>query len=103
MIFGSKALAVAVLGSLVFIGEASASKLKGANKGLRNAMEVAAVDNMASDGSVDPDAQAPTCGDVGVSTLFIFSVSFLLHSFRFRNSQVSFILFVHVCRSHSVR
>ena len=70
MIFGSKALAVAVLGSLVFIGEASASKLKGDNKGLRKAMEVAAVDNMASDGSVDPDAVAPPCGDVGVSILY---------------------------------
>lgn len=71
MIFGSKALAVTVLGALVFSDEASAaSKLKGEhnNKGLRKAEEVSAG---ADNGDiVDPDAMAPTCGDVGVSSLY---------------------------------
>lgn len=73
MIFGSKALAVSVLGALVFSDEASASKVKGNNKGLRKAEEVSTIDNMAGaggDDNVDPDAVAPTCGDVGVSTSY---------------------------------
>lgn len=99
MIFGSKALVVAVLGALVFSGEASASKLKDEhnNKGLRKAQEVSTIDNMAGDDSVDPDAVAPTCGDVGVSTLF-FLVCRSTSQFTF--PQLTSLFFLCICRSH---